>query len=586
MEQNNLGRRIIILFIIVALGFVGSYYFLKRKTTSDISQDKKSIEKKDSVATVSLFTETHDFENEAGTSTDKAASGSKSLKLSPEVEYGLNITKQIKEISNYQNLRQINVELKCLATKKIEALYVLAIDDAAGKNIFWDGKPITCDKIGSWCTLHFSYEIKPDAVKSGSIIKLYPWNKAKELFYIDDISLQYMGIENRGETNTNQNSTTNFFYDFETPDGLTGTESIKQTTAHSGKMACDLTGGKEYGPIVSKTVSQVSSSVLKKVSASVWVYPLTDKTNAVLTTGVTNTKGENIFWGGKGTENMVCPKNKWTKINAAFILPSDKLSMDNKINVNIWNKGRTDLIIDDLEIVYGENNDRKGEKSTIDGNSIYENKFVSQKNKPPFKTIYFNKQTINCSVFADFTPNEMYVALNFLHDKNKLEQLIHIKDGIAEIYAYLPESKEFKKVSVRPMSADSLLKSKKEPDNDKSFFTPTDVTYNGDYFGDNNNEILKYNSDWRFDMKLIEHKADGFNIIGTVDFKGYSNDYNPKYYEFTRIISGRFINANQSSLIVISCNCAAPAFPRTKCEHFKNIATLPNSVGVYSIEKK
>ena len=94
----------------------------------------------------------------------------------------------------------------------------------------------------NWCTIHFTYNIKPEAIKPNYIIKIYPWNKSKQEFYIDDISINYKGTEKVNSSTALQLSVTNFFYDFETTDGLTGTETIKQTTAHSGKMASDLSG--------------------------------------------------------------------------------------------------------------------------------------------------------------------------------------------------------------------------------------------------------------------------------------------------------------------------------------------------------
>ena len=121
---------------------------------------------------------------------------------------------------------------------------------------------------------------------------------------------------------------------------------------------------------------------------------------------------------------------------------------------------------------------------------------------------------------------------------------------------------------------------------DKSIFKPTDITFSGDYYGDTKLEILKYNTDWRFDLKLLEKEKEGYTILGNVDFKGYSNDYNPKYYEFTKLVSGRFINANQTSLLVISCNCADEKFDGKHCTKFENIPALPNSVGIYSIDHK
>ncbi len=588
MPPNKLRKQILILSVIVVCGFTGAYLFMIKHYAETHSGQLAEIIKKDTVEAVSLLSENFDFENTEGASVEKAASGKKSFKITPSLEYGFGISKTIKDILNYQSLNEIDIELKCWMKKKLNAVYVLSVEDPNSKIIFWDSKPILSDKIGDWSTIHFIFNIKPEAIKPGYIIKLYPWNKAKEEFYMDDISVNYMGMGTANNTPAAQTSTTHFFYAFENKDGLTGTECIKQTTAHSGKMACDLTGGREYGPLVIKQISDVSTTPLKKINASVWVYPLADKTNTVLTASITNSKGENIFWEGKSTESSPFPKNKWTKLNVCFNIPAEKVSPEDKLQVNVWNKGRTDVIIDDLEIVYGEGPDRKGETSTIDANSIYEKQFVPQKNKPPFNTIYFTKQEINTSAIAHFTPNDEYLVVDFIKDKNNLDELICIQNGKAILYAYNSETKQFKAVSRKSSPADSLLKIKTTSDNgkDKTFFKPTDITFPGDYFGDNKTEILEFNSDWRFDLKLIKKEKEDVTVLGNIDFKGYSNDYNPKYYEFTKIVSGKFINSAKSSLLIINCNCADADFNGKHCKQFENNPALPNSVGLYSIETK
>ncbi len=588
MPSNKIGKRVLIFSIIIFCGFIFAYIFLRKQHSATNLIEKPQPIKKDSSKIVTLISEKIGFENEANASTEKASSGKYSYKITQQIEYGFGVNKLVKDIPNFQTLNQIDIDLKCWMKKKVEAVYVLSIEDANGKSVFWDNKPIACNKNEDWCSIHFTFNINQEAIKPDYIIKLYPWNKAKEEFYIDDISVNYLGTEKINSSSSIQASTANFFYNFETNDGLTGTESVKETTAHSGKMASDLSGGKEYGPLIIKRVSDVSSGQLKRISASVWVYPLTDNSNVVLTASISNPKGESVFWDGKSTDNKQFPKNKWTKLNASYVLPFEKIGPDDKIQVNIWNKGRTNLIIDDMEIVYGESTDRIGNESTIDANTIYEKQFVPLKNKPPFKTIYFTKKEINTAAIADFTPNDEFVVGDFIKDKNNLEEIICIKDGKAAMFQYSIESKQFKIVSGKSLSIDSLIKIKKEIDYSRNgtFFKPSDVVFSGDYYGDNKTEILNLNTDWRFDAKLIKQDKEQNAILGNVDFKGYSNDYNPKYYEFTKILSGKFISSTKSSLIVISCNCADTDFKGKHCNQFENVPALPNCVSLYSIENK
>lgn len=498
---------------------------------------------------------------------------------------------------------------------------------------------------------------------------------------------------NSQTVNSRSNSNTNFFFDFETLDGLSGTENIKTTFAHSGKMACDLSNGSEYGPSVIKKLSDITSMPLKKISASVWIYSFSDNPNVVLTASVINSKNESVFWDGKGTEHASwIQKNKWTKINASYNLPSDKISADDIVHVNIWNKGKTNIIIDDLEIVYGESPERRGLDATLDPAAIYEKRFVPQRNKPPFKTIYFEKQEINNgnstfitskqdNTFADFSPNDKFLVGNFTADKNNLDEIVCIKKDAAAMFEYAAEDQQFIKLwennntqktawsddtknfagdfnadgktdllivnnkngswelfDFNNKNWDLILKGNNNlnsiwvDDKNKSFvsdffskdkndalvilnennysmlqlnrktnsFEETDVNlsandtalfktnsniYVGNFAGGTRQEFLKFNTDWRFDFKLIDIDSTGFYIASTIDFKGYPNDYNPKYYEFLKIIPGKFMSSSKKSLLVMMRNCSDSSFNGIHCNQFENLSTLPNSTQLYNLVK-
>ncbi len=466
--------------------------------------------------------------------------------------------------------------------------------------------------------------------------------------------IQELSSKEKFNSASTEISNTNFFYDFETLDGISGTDNIKITTAHSGTKACDLSAGQEYGPSIIKTINDVSSDSLKQVGASIWIYPLTDNPNTVLTLSIMNDKNESVFWDGKSTENNHFQKNKWTKLNAVFRLPTNKFSLNDKIYINFWNKGKEKVIIDDLEIVYGETAERKGYSTTIDANAINEKRFVQDKNKPPFPTIYFEKQEIknNNGTFitsdkknslADFSPNDFYLVGNFTGNKNNLDEIVCIKNGKASLFAYSTESGQFQLIWQSTINSDSLwnttnqfyagdyntdnkqnvlivnekngtyktldfsgkewisilkgkekeiyLKEKLTTKNElktmnKNIFSNNDILFKGNFYKNSTTEFLKLNTDWRFDLKLIEKQVEDFTILGNIDFKGYPNDYNPKYFEFVKIVAGNFIDSKKTSLLIMMRNCADDTFKGVHCNQFENISSLPNSTQLYSIESK
>ena len=94
--------------------------------------------------------------------------------------------------------------------------------------------------------------------------------------------------------------------------------------------------------------------------------------------------------------------------------------------------------------------------------------------------------------------------------------------------------------------------------------------------------MLKSNR--RFDLKLIGKDDEGFLVLGNIDFKGYTADHNPKYYESVKIVSGNFLSPTKSSLLIISCNCADTNYEGKACKEFENIKELPNTIAIYQFE--
>ena len=483
---------------------------------------------------------------------------------------------------------------------------------------------------------------------------------------------------------------TNYFFDFETLDGLVNTENIIVAKSHSGKMSCNLIGGKEYGPSVNLKISKISEIPIKKVAASVWVYPISNSPIAVLTLSVINSNNTSVFWDGKSTENQNFTPNKWTKINALFNLPADKISADDIISINIWNKGKTDIIIDDLEIVYGESSERRGVYTDADPSNLLKKDLNFHRKTAPFNTIYFDnininnenstRLTINKDDFmADFSPNDEVYVGNFITDKSNLDEIICINKEKIAMFEYDTEDHGFNKLWEstlgeqsflkqqsakfvgdfnadgkidfllvdkntgawdlynfnnkafkviikgnnklsskwfdglnKPFVANSFFNNKKDglailntnyymgvqlnnvrntfeeiklilPSSDSSLFTNSSLVFIGNFDNVIGQDILKLNTDWRFDFKMMKLDPAGFYIFKALDFKGFLFDFNPKYFEFVKIVSGNITSLTKSSLLVLMCNCADSKFNGIYCNEFENVAYLPNSTALYEL---
>lgn len=616
--MNIQKKRVVVYFLFIIFGFLAAYLFLRKKNTDTNTVSTETIVKKDSIVVVSLFSEFIGLENngEAFVTSTKAASGTKSCMFSENIEFGVGLTKLVKDIPSSNNLKNISIRFKGLFEKgDPDALYVLSIDNKEGKNIFWDGKPIVHNKSMVWTEQALDFKIAPEFLIPENKIAVYPWNRNKKVFYLDDITVDYIGTAAYKAPSANHAESSNLFFDFETEAGLSAADNVKETTAHSGKRACDLSGGKEYGPSINKKLSEIGSSFPVKISLSVWIYPLTDKPNTLLVVSAVNSKNETVFWDGEGTENKSFPKNTWTKINASFTLPVEKFNPDDVLGVSIWNKGKTGVVVDDIEIVYGESAERRGEKSTVDPISIYEKRFKSEKNKPPFKTIYFEKQEIGNELNV-FSSDDFFAVGNFNNDEKGIDEILCIGKNKQAMYTYDQSIKGFKKIwenkivgdqmwdkdnfymgSIRNGKTSIIIQSKNKSEalilnfdgknwnrveEQKVIPPPSSSTnsvcqYSGKYTADKN-QVLKLDISWRFDLKLIENDV----VLGNVDFKGYPNDYNPKYYEFVKLVPGNFLSKNQTSLLVVMCNCADANFSGEKCNQIEDLPFLPNSVQLYN----
>ena len=647
--MNMQKKRLLIYVLLILSGFLGAYFFLRTKPNQSANNTVVTAIKKDSIIYISLLNEFFDFENNDGAfvSTGIFSSGKKSCQLSPQIEYGISITKIMKDIPSFQNLKNLTVSFNCQFRKdNPDALYVLSIDDGSGKNIHWDGQPIVFKSKNEWSTSSINFEIAPEFLNETNKISVYPWNRNKKDFFIDDVSIDYKGIAVFNSTERSVAAEkSNLYFDFETDTPVSGSETIKVTKAHSGTRAFDLSGGKEYGPSVTKKLSELGNPFPKKISMSAWIYPLSDNPNTVLTASVVNSQNETVYWEGKSTENKAFPKNKWTKINISYFLPVEKLSADDVLGVGIWNKGKTDVIIDDLEIVYGESADRRGSASTIDAKAIYEKRFIAVKNKPPFQTIFFDKQEINNGDIFSITPNhkpngtenfsanDVFLVGDFFPDKYNLEEIICIKEKGRGMFSYSPESKQFIKLWENTATDDPLgnrnsnaysgdfntdgktdvlvvetktnrwkilnfngkewilVSEGKDPKkewignkktNVAGIINPDDTLFPGNYT-EEKQTFLKLNTEWRFDLKLLEKEDSGYRIIGNIDFKGYPKDYNPKYFEFVKLITGNFLSKEKTSVLIVMCNCADANFSGKKCDQIENLPFLPNSVQLYNI---
>lgn len=96
--------------------------------------------------------------------------------------------------------------------------------------------------------------------------------------------------------------------------------------------------------------------------------------------------------------------------------------------------------------------------------------------------------------------------------------------------------------------------------------------------------ILRYNRDWRFDLKQIAFSDSSYRILYNVDFAGYEADHNPKYYGVLRLIPGKYTGTH-TSFIVIGKNCRNRGYDGKECDDYEELPGLPGFISLYSFSR-
>ncbi len=123
-------------------------------------------------------------------------SGTHSSKLSAKNEYSVTIKKLVAEVPTNTKAIDFYFKMNQKEGNAKDAVAVISIDDAKGKNLFWDGKAIVLSQLTDVAMggkLKSSFAVNLNSFPKDATIKLYVWNKKLKEFYIDDLEVVYKG---------------------------------------------------------------------------------------------------------------------------------------------------------------------------------------------------------------------------------------------------------------------------------------------------------------------------------------------------------------------------------------------------------
>jgi len=413
-------------------------------------------------------------------SKEKFYTGTKSLLIDSQIEFSKGFKKQIGSIENFQLIDSIEINFHFLSyadLKNVKLVY--RIDDNKGNNKFCKADLIKTNQVDIWNEMKVGFNINPAFLEENNIIKIYIWNPDKEVMWIDDFGYQLIG--NSQTKDTSINSKINYFNDFENPYDFIGSEKIKKTIAHSGKFSCDLSDGSEYGINIKNKFQEFSKQIIKKISASIWIYPTEPNHNVVLTFSIKDKKtGESKFWYGKESLHGIFQLNKWTILNCSENMPVEIINLEDEIEVGIWNKGKTSVFCDDLHIVYGDEPERKS--NIIENNQTINSSGNSDKinYKRTLECKFLSHNTIKLEGIKYVTPSDKLVAGKFYEHQKGLESILHINKESAKLWWFNQNKKIFDLVWETNDKNNFILK-------------PSNYIAAGDFDGDQIGDLLIVN---------------------------------------------------------------------------------------------
>ncbi len=486
-------RFFISFLIILVLIYVGTGIYFYNKSFKDKivtvrPKETTSFTQPDLVVLKEIYNDFEKENNESGNS-EKAFSGKRSYKMIPEIEYGAEVVQSFSEIPSLIDLRQIEISFKNLNLIVEDGTsWVLELDDKDGKIIGWYSAflPATLN-VWENCTFHFS--IKTVFLNKSNRIKTYVWNKNKGSFFIDDLSVRFLGINK--ETNTffsplNQSS---FFYDLENDSSLEMTENISYDVCHSGKRSSFVNGKNEYSVTICKKLIQVMNDTIRTVGASVWLYPLNNSPECSLVFEVRNSQDEQIYWSGKSTAKMNLKAKCWQKLNASFnFAPEDyrKFNPDDRLCIYVFNNNNSKVYADDFEISFGGISDQRGIQNYVDMNEIDPTPYQFDHYHPPFRRSYLQHTDIGNENSQFLINSDSFHSGNIQQDQfvgtgiftglaDGKDELLVISDTQIELFYYCNDNKHF------VLGGNISI--------DKNKFSKA-LFVTGDFNGDSKNELL------------------------------------------------------------------------------------------------
>jgi hypothetical protein len=507
------------------------YLWNKDDSGAIIFIDDVSVSFKESTEIENPRTRLIDFES----STDKklsskyAKSGFYSTYVKGKDDFSATITIPLSEL-NTNNLSDISFSFNYLSeTKDLNAVFVVSVCDKDHKDVLWYGVDLSKASFSpkNWETANGNVIVNEDVLTKGDYIKIYMWNRNDNQVFIDDV---YLVMK---EKRVSADSIQTAYNMMSFPDYQVKTNHPPYNFTYLFKK--NITSSKDFSTnnIFTKNPKVLVGSFSTNTN---YEQLLTVKSDAsyLLSFENLNLKAEKVSFSPAIPQNTTLfadeskvyvfdPATSSIKIYSyhnsgefvsSYDVPVSKVnSIENIVNVN----GKDFSVIED-----------SGSITTF---TLENGKYKQSASSKPISPDNNNLKTFKASFF----------------EKNKTDLLcIYLEDTKCK-YVFLEYNPDSKNWKFSGRHSNKSLQSFDQLDFMSDYFV---VDYNKDGVA----ELMQFSRSKRFSLRLVSFDLMTYKIMYNIDFKGFNEKQNPKYYEVTRIVSANLVGDKCSEVVIFQDN--------------------------------
>ncbi|NUM49671.1 MAG: hypothetical protein HUU48_01025 [Flavobacteriales bacterium] len=351
---------------------------------------------------------------------------------------------------------------------------------------------------------------------------------------------------------------------FEPEENLGNHSTLKKGISKTGEWACELDNTREFSILFSKKVKDIKHKniLINRVLAHAWFYPTQTKPDAHIVLVIKNKNDSTLSWQSKGTSPNFFPLNQWTKLNAAFKIEQE-LNDDDELVVYIWNRGKTQILVDDLSFTFGEYI-ITGDTPPLATINYLTDSVVYAYHKRPTSQVYFS--FVKDFLHIPFEPQTRFAIGNFF--SSNTSELLAITNDTAYFWQYLHKKKTFtlyEKIHLKNLSVPQKNKlfTLTEPENDSLPFYLSKHT-------------LYVNNSERPEIFWVSE-----NEKKQVVFNKFPLDMNPLFYEM-QLIFPFYIENEGEHILCIVANCQEFNYTGKNCHQLETLPNMKNSIILFS----